>query len=182
MSRKKKSRIGQSAPNVAEVQSKKSILLEDDSNPVLSANGSPEDSGDQDRDTDQKQDVEAVKEITDDELRKELKRFLIPKLRSASYRWTERSKAIKNARIERGVYECAHCKARMKNGEFKADHKNPVVALDGWAGDWDTYINRMFVRADGFQILCSPCHEIKSDAEVQIRKMHRQKKKDNENN
>jgi hypothetical protein len=113
------------------------------------------------------------------ELQKELKRFLVPKLRSASYRWKFRSDAIKAARKSRGIYECNICHCEMKNGEFLADHKEPVVPFDGWDGkDWTTYINRMFVGAEGFQIICKMCHDIKTDSEIQIRKMYRQRKKD----
>lgn len=116
--------------------------------------------------------------VLNDELQKELRRFLIPKLRTASYRWYYRSEAIKAARIDRGVYECAMCKARLKNGEFKVDHKDPVVPLDGWDGkDWTIYINRMFCDTKGFQILCDPCHTVKTDTEVQLRKMRREAKK-----
>lgn len=117
------------------------------------------------------------------ELQKELKRFLIPKLRSASYRWKFRSDAIKAARKSRGIYECNICKCDMKNGEFVADHKSPVVPFEGWDGrNWTQYIERMFVDANGFQIICKSCHEIKTDSEIQIRKMYRQKKKKNEGN
>lgn len=118
-------------------------------------------------------------DVLNSELQKELKRFLIPKLRSASYRWKFRSEAIKKARKSRGIYECNMCKCEMKNGEFVADHTEPVIPLDGWDGkDWTQYITRMFVYTDKFQILCRSCHELKTDTETQIRKMHRQKKKD----
>lgn len=117
-------------------------------------------------------------EELNDEYSKELRRFLIPKLRSASYRWTYRSQAIKDARKSRGIYECALCKCDMKNGEYKVDHIEPVVPLQGWDGlDWTTYIHRMFVKTEGFQVICTMCHDIKSDTEVQIRKMHRERKK-----
>lgn len=164
-----------------ETDSLKQSLLDDTLEVAESAIISQEDSlNDSTRQADQALDVQEVTELTDDELQKELKRFLIPKLRSASYRWSERSKAIKNARVSRGLYECAICKIHMKNGEFKADHINPVVALEGWeSGDWTTYINRMFVAASGFQIICTPCHDVKSDTEVQLRKMHRERKKAN---
>lgn len=67
----------------------------------------------------------------------------------------------------------------MKNGEFVADHTEPVIPLEGWDGlDWTMYITRMFVNTDKFQILCRGCHELKTDTETQIRKMYRQKKKD----
>lgn len=109
---------------------------------------------------------------------KELKRFLIPKLRSASYRWKFRSEAIKKARKSRGLYECAICKTELKNGEYVLDHKEPVVPLEGWDGkDWTQYIRRMFCKTEGFQLICEPCHDVKSDTEDQIRKMHREKKK-----
>lgn len=133
---------------------------------------------DESREKDQEADLKNVAEITDDELQKELKRFLIPKLRSASYRWKFRSDAIKKARKSRGLYECALCKCEMKNGEYVVDHKFPVVPLEGWDGkDWTQYVTRMFCRTDHFQIICELCHTVKSDAEVQIRKMHRERKK-----
>lgn len=115
---------------------------------------------------------------SNDELQKELKRFLIPKLRSASYRWKFRSDAIKAARLRRGIYECAMCKSELKNGEFICDHKEPVVPLDGWNGkDWTTYITRMFCGTENFQIICKPCSTMKTDTEIQIRKMRREAKK-----
>lgn len=106
-----------------------------------------------------------------------LRKFLIPKLRSASYRWSPRSEAIKKARKARGVYECAICKSDLKNGEYVLDHKDPVVDMrTGWV-DFNTFIDRMFCSIDGFQLICKPCHEIKTGTEVQIRKMYREKKK-----
>lgn len=130
------------------------------------------------RQKEQKLDITETKTITDNELQKELKRFLIPKIRSASYRWAERSKAIKAARVDRGRYKCAMChNSSLKNKEFVVDHKDPVVPIDGWDGNWDTYIKRMFVSADLFQILCLSCHEIKTNMEVQLRKIRREAKK-----
>jgi hypothetical protein len=160
---------------------KKSLSPEDYSTDAISAITSQEESteADENRDKEQALDVQESSAITDDELKKELKRFLIPKIRSASYRWGERSRAIKNARVERGRYKCAMCGNReLKNGEFVLDHINPVVDLDGWDQSWDTYITRMFVKAEGFQVLCkTPCHEMKTDAEVQLRKLRREAKK-----
>jgi len=157
-------------------------LLAEGSGDVLSVDGKAESSNefteaDHNRNKEQKLDLQEVQSITDDELAKELKRFLIPKIRSASYRWRFRSQAIKNARISRGLYQCEICKCEMKNGEYVLDHRDPVVSLEGWDGNWDTYIKRMFVRAEGFQVICHSCHDIKSDTEVQIRKLNRERKK-----
>lgn len=154
--------------------------MDDDSSPAQSAIGKADEFADEHREKEQEFDLNEVKSITDDELQKELKRFLIPKLRSASYRWAERSKAIKNARVSRGLYRCAACGCDMKNGEFIVDHLEPVVPLSGWDGkDWTTYITRMFCAAENFQIICKVCSTIKTDFEVQMRKLNRQKKKEN---
>jgi len=176
--KKKKS---QPVPTVEKKESENSLSLEESSRNAPSANGSPDELNDQSREADQALDLQEVKELTDDELKKELKRFLIPKLRSASYRWKFRSDAIRNGRVARGLYKCASCgDESLKNGDFIVDHISPVVPLTGWDGkDWTQYINRMFCGADGFQLLCRTCADIKTDSEVQIRKMHREKKKAN---
>lgn len=155
MARKKKNEENENVPNVpAAADSERLKSQEDDLNAVNTV------------------------DISQDELNKELKRFLIPKLRSASYRWKFRSDAIKAARKSRGIYECAMCGCEMKNGEFKADHIDPVVPIEGWDGlDWTLYIKRMFVPASGFQIICTSCHDIKTDTEITLRKMYREKKK-----
>lgn len=128
---------------------------------------------------DQTKDIEITSELTDDKFEKELRKFIIPKIRSASYRWKYRSEAIKQARVSRGLYRCAICnRTDLKNGEFAVDHVIPVVSLDGWDGNLDVYIRRMLVKTNGWQILCkSPCHELKTQTEVQIRKFRRQNKK-----
>lgn len=130
------------------------------------------------REKEQAHDTQVADELTDDQFEKELRKFIIPKLRSASYRWKYRSEAIKKARKSRGVYGCAMCGCDMKAKQFAVDHVDPVVALDGWDGNLDTYIRRMLVRTKGWQVLCHMCHDMKTDTEVQIRKMHRAKKKE----
>lgn len=177
---KKKKTPPNDAQAAEETLSKKLSSSDDSSTDAISATISQDESteADEARDIQQELDVQETASMTDDELKKELKRFLIPKIRSASYRWSERSKAIKNARVERGRYKCAMCgNKELKNGEFVMDHTSPVVPFEGWDGNWDTYIKRMFVRAEDFQALCHGCHDMKTDTEVQIRKMHRQKKK-----
>lgn len=181
MPKEKKNQKNENVHPALEPDSKKLSSLDESSVHVPSAIIEAEESTENDefRNKEQSLDVEATSSITDDELKKELKRFLIPKIRSASYRWSERSKAIKQARVERGRYKCAMCGNReLKNGEYVLDHIHPVVSFEGWDGNWETYINRMFVKAEGFQALCIPCHDLKTSTEVAIRKMHRQKKKE----
>lgn len=130
------------------------------------------------RSIDQSKDIKNASDENDDLFHKELKKFLIPKLRSASYRWPARSEAIKRARKSRGIYQCEMCGTEMKNKEFICDHKEPVVPLTGWDGkDWTQYVTRMFCKSDNFQIICKSCSTIKTDTEVQLRKMYRERKK-----
>ena len=159
---------------------KKLTSQEDYFNDAPSANGKAEEltEADHNRNKEQVLDSQETLKLTDDAFEKELRKFIIPKLRSASYRWHYRSQAIKDARVARGLYKCAMCSRQdLKNGEYAVDHIEPVVALDGWDGNLDTYIRRMFVKTEGWQILCESCHDIKTDTEVQIRKMYREQKK-----
>lgn len=190
MSRKKKKISLENAQVAEETDLKKLSLLDESSidaqSAITSQDEYPEASieateADESREEEQTLDVEEVNKAapTNDEYEKELRRFIIPKLRSASYRWHYRSQAIKDARVERGRYKCAMCgNKELKNGEFAVDHSEPVVPLDGWDGsDYNQYLRRLLCKTEGFQILCHDCHTIKTDMEVQLRKIRREAKK-----
>lgn len=105
--------------------------------------------------------------------------WIVSKLRRASYAWPPRSEAMKRARVARGVYECAQCHEHFGNKEIKVDHIHPVVPFEGFT-TWDDYISRMFCDADGFQIVCTNCHDSKTAVEKEMRKSLRAKKKEEE--
>lgn len=109
-----------------------------------------------------------------------LKKFLIPKLRSASYKFPPRSEAIKKARVDRGKYKCAICEAIVGSKEFVVDHINCVVPIETGFTTWDDYINRMFCDEDGFQIICENCNRSKTLIEREMRKEYRKIRKENE--
>jgi 5-methylcytosine-specific restriction endonuclease McrA len=100
-----------------------------------------------------------------------LKQFIINNLRKSSWKWGPRNEAKKLAKVEYGKYKCAHCKKIHRNKDVKVDHINPVV--DPFVGfvDWNTYIPRMFCEVSGYQLLCDPCHDIKTSKEKEIRKL-----------
>jgi hypothetical protein len=106
-----------------------------------------------------------------------LKSFVIATLRSASYRYPARSEALKRARIDRGLYQCEHCKEAFKRDLVVLDHKNPVVEISAGFTTWDDYINRMFCPVEGFSVLCSTCHDSKSLIEREMRKVYRAQRK-----
>lgn len=112
--------------------------------------------------------------------RKNLKKFLIPVLRRATYRWQARSEALKDSRKDRNQYECASCKELFKNNEVALDHILPVVDPKLGFTNWDDYIDRMFPEKEGFQVLCSSCHDIKTELEDEMRKHFNKERKKNE--
>lgn len=109
-----------------------------------------------------------------------LRHFLVNKLRRLSYQWPARREAIKNARIERGLYKCATCQGTFGPKDIQVDHIIPVVDEETGFIDWNTYIERLFCSVDGFQILCRTCHEAKTYLEQEIRKQVKQEKRKTE--
>lgn len=107
-----------------------------------------------------------------------LKRFLIPILRRASYRWKPRGEALKKSRLERGLYQCNSCKELFKQTDICLDHIFPVVNPKIGFTNWDDYIDRMFPETEGFQVLCKLCHDVKTKLEDEMRKIYTNKGKE----
>lgn len=111
--------------------------------------------------------------------------FIKSALRAASNRWPPKYEAKKAAWVERGVYRCAGYERRAHEvraslpatGTRKrrinnavVDHISPVVDPHRGFTTWDDLIGRMFVEADGLQVLCHECHAAKTADERTIRK------------
>lgn len=96
--------------------------------------------------------------------------FIKNTLRRASYRWPWRNIAEQKATPARGKRRCAACKKEFPRADRKLDHINPVVdPLVGFTG-WDAYAERLLTTLEGWQVLCKVCHDMKTEAERQIRK------------
>lgn len=104
------------------------------------------------------------------------KSFIVSTLRRASYRWPARSDALKAAKVAYGKYKCAQCNNIYARKDVSIDHKEPVIGVEGFQ-TWDIYISRMFCEASNFQILCSDCHDAKSLAEKEQRKLWKKENK-----
>jgi 5-methylcytosine-specific restriction endonuclease McrA len=108
--------------------------------------------------------------------------FVTSALRAASRRWPPKYKALKEAFVGRKVnaktgkvamhYECAECKKHFVAVDVQVDHIDPVVDPKKGFQTWDKFIERMFVEIEKLQVLCKPCHKIKTDQE----KLERKKK------
>lgn len=131
----------------------------------------------------------SVKDLS--EIEKDIRRFLIPALRRLSPRFKQkvgkdwiypRTAALQNARVDRGLYQCASCKEAFKQNEVVVDHIDPVVPIEGDDYDWNTFINRLFVPVEGLQILCNPCHDSKSLLEDALRDSKRINEREEQEN
>lgn len=119
--------------------------------------------------------ISEVSELTEHE--KQIRKFLIPVLRRATFYWPAREEAKKEARIERGLYKCAGCGNSVKNKEFQMDHIKPAVSVKGWVGFMDDFIRKLYSPKEQFQLLCKNCHETKTQAENLARKIINKGKK-----
>lgn len=106
-----------------------------------------------------------------------LKSFIIATLRRASYRWPARNEALRAARIERGLYQCAFCKQVFKKADIKLDHIAPVIDIEKGFTTWDDFINRLFCEKEGYQVLCTLDHDAKTSIEKNLRVQYRKDKK-----
>jgi len=106
--------------------------------------------------------------------------FIKSALRAASSRWPPSFECLKNAFV--GVkenkktgrqakhYKCNCCYGEFPSSEVQRDHIIPVIDPFKGFTTWDSVIERMFCSAEGFQILCKPCHAIKTKKEREQRK------------
>lgn len=99
--------------------------------------------------------------------------FIKSALRGASSRWSPKYECKKKAKIAYNTYVCVSCKKQVGNKEIKIDHINPVVDPEKGFTTWDEYIERLFVELEGYQALCTTCHDIKTQQERTIRKQHK---------
>jgi len=60
---------------------------------------------------------------------------------------------------------CAICGLCFPMGDVQVDHIQPVVPVDREILSWDEYIERLFCGVDNLQVLCKPCHQIKTNDE-----------------
>lgn len=106
--------------------------------------------------------------------------FVTSALRAASRRWPPKYQALKAAFVGKKVnaktgkmamhYKCAECKKHFVAVDVQVDHIDPVVDPKKGFVSWDVFIDRMFVEIEKLQVLCKPCHKIKTDEEKQQRK------------
>lgn len=105
--------------------------------------------------------------------------FIKSALRSGSQRWPPRYEVLNESKRGKKInpatgrlaehHECNSCHGVFVAKSVVVDHIEPVVPVSGFSS-WDEVISRMFCPVDGLQVLCKPCHAIKTKEENALRK------------
>ena len=101
--------------------------------------------------------------------------FIVAVLRSGTRRWPPKYNTLNAAKTEKKInektgrmaqhYRCAMCQQEFTNKDVQVDHIKPVVDPKKGFKNWDVFINNLFCDADNLQVLCIPCHKIKTKKE-----------------
>ena len=100
--------------------------------------------------------------------------FIRSALRSAFQKWGPKHTAKKDAKVAYNTYVCAHCDKWYGSSQVEVDHIEPAGQLKTFA-DLPGFVERMFCEAEGFQVLCKECHQVKTNEEAAGRKAARKK-------
>jgi len=95
--------------------------------------------------------------------------FIRNALRAAFRKYPPKYEATAEAKIGRNQYVCAHCEEVFGAKDVQVDHIVPCGSLKTY-DDLPAFVERMFCEKDGFQVLCKPCHQAKTNAERQAKK------------
>lgn len=104
--------------------------------------------------------------------RSELRRSIIDKAIVKGYSDSKR-KAVKF------WVKCEECGTMEAKSNCQVDHREPVVPLDKSADEmsFDDLFDRMWCKEDNLQIVCKPCHQLKTKAENKERRLLKKGKK-----
>jgi 5-methylcytosine-specific restriction endonuclease McrA len=101
--------------------------------------------------------------------------FITSVLRQGSRKWPPIYEALALAKTEKKTnsftgrlaqhYMCAHCTRDFSSTMVQVDHIDPVICPFKGFESWDVYIQRLYCETSNLQVLCKPCHEIKSTKE-----------------
>ncbi len=95
--------------------------------------------------------------------------FIRSTLRAGFTRWGPKHQAKKLAKVAYNSYQCADCNELFANKEVEVDHIVPAGSLKTFS-DLPEFVERLYCEADGFQVLCKPCHQLKTNREREDRK------------
>jgi 5-methylcytosine-specific restriction endonuclease McrA len=101
--------------------------------------------------------------------------FVRSALRAAFRKWPPKFAVLKSAATNRRInpktgreamhYKCAACDVDFPAKDVQVDHIKPIVSVAAGFKTWDDFINKLFCEAKNLQVLCKPCHKVKTGHE-----------------
>lgn len=79
-----------------------------------------------------------------------------------------RAKPKSKAGRHRFEYRCVGCKKWFPDKEVQVDHIVPAGSLKTY-DDLPSFVERLFCEADNLQVMCKPCHQLKTNEERKAR-------------
>src|SRR5690242_16434822 len=109
-----------------------------------------------------------------------VKSFITSVLRGGYRRWPPKYECLKNAFVGKQTnkktnrpsahYLCASCKGEFPTSDVNVDHIDPVVGEEGFIS-WDKFITNLYCPIENLQVLCTDCHDKKTQSENTTRKI-----------
>jgi 5-methylcytosine-specific restriction endonuclease McrA len=78
-------------------------------------------------------------------------------------------------KMQKWEYQCNHCKLWFKDKDTVVDHIIPAGTLTKYE-DLPDFCEKLFVEEGGYQVLCKPCHQLKTNSERKPRKSKKNEK------
>jgi 5-methylcytosine-specific restriction endonuclease McrA len=108
--------------------------------------------------------------------------FIVSALRYAFRKWPPKYETLKEAftkvkknsasgRLARH-FKCSLCKKDFPQSKIQVDHIFPIINPKKGFIDWNTFVERLFCEKKNLQVLCKPCHKIKTNLEKEERKKY----------
>lgn len=104
-----------------------------------------------------------------------IKGFITSVLRAGARRWPPKFETLNDACVGQKInwktgrvakhYLCNACKQEFTSKDVEVDHISPVVDPATGFVDWDTFIGRLYCPKENLQVICKPCHKIKTKEE-----------------
>lgn len=114
-----------------------------------------------------------------------IRSFITSTLRAGSRRWPPKYETLNDSKTEKKVnvktgriaqhYQCNACKNEFTSKDVEVDHIKPVIDPKKGFVSWDKYIESLFCEKKNLQVLCKPCHKIKTNKEKEVAKKYASK-------